>query len=678
LLHAGSILSVVSFESEIYFLQVVSVQAVVASEGEAGAALKEGGFSSQVRSVALARATASTQYTIDENPRETTTTGIAGGPIDRQVLPGVCPQLPPLSEALSFLRPDQSSRLSVVPHPDVPRLAERFRLCAGARSLSMCAVSVVGTDRDHHVTAALHEAAAASGRRCVDAGHSWAAFGYLHCGGSSTTTAALAASGALPDKLRGLDAAAEVAVEHAPSVLVLRLDNELSSDRHDRQDQEDRVWSALSRMAQRNIDAWGVAGGVTVVLVSDETLDGGGPLAQRILAAPYASSHPDANYIRRLWNDPWRGLDQECVDLLRGRPAAEIERAFQLCKADGNFRPSDTKSILRLLKHCCEKVDQERRTRSNAQSRIPSVRWEDIGGLCHVRREIVEAIDLPLRYPHLLPEGRANLRTGLLLWGPPGTGKTLVAKAVATECSLPFVSVRGPELMGSYIGESEENVRNVFVSARRLASQNLPPAAVLFFDELDSLAPRRGDRSSGGNVTDRVVATLFAELERRVEGVKVFCMGATNRPDLLDPALLRPGRLDRLIYMGADASDHSRILHAQIRRLRLDGVAKEMASFLAKSLPANLTGADLSTIATASLVRATDRLCTEADGELARRQSEGDAVTLDEVLRSWDEDKLKPLVTLEDLVESANEVVPSVDANEILRYSSLRDSFLSN
>jgi peroxin-6 len=415
-----------------------------------------------------------------------------------------------------------------------------------------------------------------------------------------------------------------------------------------------------------------------VVLVSGGALDGDGPLAQRLISAPYSASHPDDEYIRHLWDEPSGALDEECVELLRGRPAAEIERAFRLARADVDFSQSNGRDLVQLMKQCCGKVDQERRTRSHAQSRIPSVRWEDIGGLDHVRREILETIELPLRYPHLLPKNSENLRTGLLLWGPPGTGKTLVAKAVATECSLPFVSVRGPELMGSYIGESEENVRNVFASARRLASQNLPPAAVLFFDELDSLAPRRGGRSSGGNVTDRVVATLFAELERKAEGVKVFCMGATNRPDLLDPALLRPGRLDRLVYMGADASDHFSILHAQIRRLHLDGDAKEMAFFVAKNLSANLTGADLSTIATTALVRATDRLCAEADNELMRRQNEGEAITLEEVLQSWDDARLKPSVTLEDLVESSKRVVPSVDKSEIRRYSSLRDSFLSN
>jgi peroxin-6 len=562
-----------------------------------------------------------------------------------------------------------------VPHPDVRRLAERFRrrrgASAGGSSLDATtgAVSVVvGTDPDHHVTAALHRAASDSGRRCVDAGHSWAAFGYLR-------GAAQPSSGSLADKLRGLDVAAKLALEHAPSVLVLRLDGELSTDKHDRHDQESRVWSLLSHAVERNSDARGDAACVMVVLVTANSLDADGPLAQRLVAAPFTASRPDDRYIRYLWKGPAIDLDHRCIELLRGRPAAEIEKLFRICREDVDRRLSELKDTFQRLKSCCQQIDQARRNQSHAQSRIPAVRWEDIGGLDHVREEILEAIELPLRYPHLLPSGSESVRTGLLLWGPPGTGKTLVAKAVATECSLPFLSVRGPELMGSYIGESEENVRNVFTSARRLASQNQPPAAVLFFDELDSLAARRGGRASGGNVTDRVVATLLAELDRRSGGIIVFCIGATNRPDLLDPALLRPGRLDRLIYLGVEASDHARILLAHFRRLQLDGDAEHMASLVAQHLPANVTGADLSAISTAALVCAADRLCLAAESELARRNMNGEMITLKEVLDSWDEATLSPLATLADLLEAANRVVPSVDESELLRYTNLRTVF---
>lgn len=126
---------------------------------------------------------------------------------------------------------------------------------------------------------------------------------------------------------------------------------------------------------------------------------------------------------------------------------------------------------------------------------------------------------------------------GVLLYGPPGTGKTLLAKAVATSCSLNFFSVKGPELLNMYIGESEANVRRIFQRAR-----DAKPC-VIFFDELDSIAPKRGNQGDSGGVIDRIVSQLLAELDgMSVGGMDVFVIGATNRPDLLDPALLRPGR----------------------------------------------------------------------------------------------------------------------------------------
>ena len=170
-------------------------------------------------------------------------------------------------------------------------------------------------------------------------------------------------------------------------------------------------------------------------------------------------------------------------------------------------------------------------------------------------------------------------RSGILLYGPLGTGKTLVAKAVATECRLPFVSVKGPELLGSFVGESEGMVRDIFAEAAHLAAHNAGhhrQACVLFFDELDSLAPRRGDQAhGGGSVMDRVVATLLGELDRASSNSAgtgtIICMGATNRPNMLDPALLRPGRLDRLVYLGVSSSreDQAPVLAAQLNEVKL-------------------------------------------------------------------------------------------------------------
>lgn len=179
--------------------------------------------------------------------------------------------------------------------------------------------------------------------------------------------------------------------------------------------------------------------------------------------------------------------------------------------------------------------------------KIPNVQWSDVGGLTHVKDAVIETIQLPLSRPDLFAKGLKK-RSGILFYGPPGTGKTLLAKAIATEFSLNFFSVKGPELLNMYIGESEANVRRVFQRARDARP------CVVFFDELDSVAPKRGNQGDSGGVMDRIVSQLLAELDGMSDGEDtgggVFVIGATNRPDLLDQALLRPGRFDKMLYLG--------------------------------------------------------------------------------------------------------------------------------
>jgi len=268
------------------------------------------------------------------------------------------------------------------------------------------------------------------------------------------------------------------------------------------------------------------------------------------------------------------------------------------------------------------------------------------------------------------------------LKGPPGTGKTLVAKAVATECGLPFLSIKGPELLGSYVGESEANLRGVFQSAREAAEQNAPvSASILFFDELDSLAPKRGGVGDGGGVMERVVATLFAELDGDTAASstgRVFVMGATNRPDLLDPSLLRPGRLDRSVYLGiaTDPAERARILAAQLHKLKLDGGALEVSIQVESKLPPRLTGADFSTIASGALLQAVERLCRQADEEhLAALTAGQQGVEIHDILKSWDSEKCTPTVLLEDLLEAAKNVAPSVTQEELDRYERLKEQY---
>ncbi len=179
--------------------------------------------------------------------------------------------------------------------------------------------------------------------------------------------------------------------------------------------------------------------------------------------------------------------------------------------------------------------------------KIPNVQWSDVGGLTNVKDAVIETIQLPLSRPELFAKGLKQ-RSGILFYGPPGTGKTLLAKAIATEFSLNFFSVKGPELLNMYIGESEANVRRVFQRARDARP------CVVFFDELDSVAPKRGNQGDSGGVMDRIVSQLLAELDGMSDGEDtgggVFVIGATNRPDLLDQALLRPGRFDKMLYLG--------------------------------------------------------------------------------------------------------------------------------
>ncbi|HOS67788.1 MAG TPA: AAA family ATPase, partial [Methanoculleus sp.] len=174
---------------------------------------------------------------------------------------------------------------------------------------------------------------------------------------------------------------------------------------------------------------------------------------------------------------------------------------------------------------------------------IPDVKWEDVGGLEDVKAELAEAVEWPLKYPEIFASLDTEPPRGILLFGPPGTGKTLLAKAVANESESNFISVKGPELLSKWVGESERGVRQVFRKARQAAP------SIIFFDEIDALMPKRGTYIGSSHVTESVVSQILTELDGLEELNNVVVLGATNRPDMLDDALLRPGRLDRMIYV---------------------------------------------------------------------------------------------------------------------------------
>ena len=248
--------------------------------------------------------------------------------------------------------------------------------------------------------------------------------------------------------------------------------------------------------------------------------------------------------------------------------------------------------------------------------KIPNVTWDDVGGLVKVKTEILDTIQLPFEHPELFADGLKK-RSGVLLYGPPGTGKTLLAKAVATSCSLNFFSVKGPELLNMYIGESEANVRRVFQRAR-----DAKPC-VIFFDELDSVAPKRGNQGDSGGVMDRIVSQLLAELDGMAEGkggADVFVIGATNRPDLLDPALLRPGRFDRMLYLGVSDTHEAqlKIIQALTRKFKLDPHIDLRA--ISELCPFNYTGADFYALCSDAMLKAMSRKAEQIDARIGESQ----------------------------------------------------------
>lgn len=288
--------------------------------------------------------------------------------------------------------------------------------------------------------------------------------------------------------------------------------------------------------------------------------------------------------------------------------------------------------------------------------KIPNVGWDDVGGLENVKDAVMETIQLPLERPELFAKGMKK-RSGILFYGPPGTGKTLLAKAIATEFSLNFFSVKGPELLNMYIGESEANVRRVFQRARDARP------CVVFFDELDSVAPKRGNQGDSGGVMDRIVSQLLAELDGMSDGEDggggVFVIGATNRPDLLDSALLRPGRFDKMLYLGV-SDTHDKQLTIMEALTRKFAMHPEMSlRRVAETLPFTYTGADLYALCSDAMLKAITRRASAVDAKI--KAIPGGPVTTAYFFdhMATDED-IAVTVTEEDFFAAQRELVGSV------------------
>lgn len=219
---------------------------------------------------------------------------------------------------------------------------------------------------------------------------------------------------------------------------------------------------------------------------------------------------------------------------------------------------------------------------------VPNVTWNDIGGLEGVKRELQETIQYPVEHPEKFLKFGMNPSKGVLFYGPPGCGKTMLAKAIANECQANFISVKGPELLTMWFGESEANVREIFDKARAAAP------CVLFFDELDSIAKSRGMSAGDSGGSDRVLNQLLTEMDGMGAKKNVFVIGATNRPDQIDGALLRPGRLDQLIYIPLpDQGSRLAVLKAALRK---SPIAADVDLAYLAQVTQGYSGADLTEI----------------------------------------------------------------------------------
>jgi len=238
---------------------------------------------------------------------------------------------------------------------------------------------------------------------------------------------------------------------------------------------------------------------------------------------------------------------------------------------------------------------------------LPKITWDDVGGLTDPKQQVQEAVEWPLSTPEKFERMGVEAPKGVLLYGPPGTGKTLMAKAVANETNANFISVRGPQLLSKWVGESEKAIRQTFRKARQVSP------TIIFFDELDSLAPSRGEQA-GTNVSERVVNQLLTELDGLEEMGEVMVIGATNRPDMIDPALIRSGRFDRLVMVGApDQGGREQILdiHTGDTPLAPDVSLREVAE-----ITDGYVGSDLESI------------CREAAIEALREDDDADEVEM--------------------------------------------------
>jgi transitional endoplasmic reticulum ATPase len=265
---------------------------------------------------------------------------------------------------------------------------------------------------------------------------------------------------------------------------------------------------------------------------------------------------------------------------------------------------------------------------------VPDIKWEDIGGLSTIKQELQEAVEWPLKYLGVFTYADATPPKGILLYGPPGTGKTLMAKAAANESEANFISIKGPELLSKWVGESEKGVREIFRKARQAAP------CIIFFDELDAIAPTRGGDHGDSHVTERVISQFLTEMDGLEILTNVVVIGATNRPDIIDPALLRPGRFDRILYVPPpDRESRLQIIkiHTKKKPLAEDVNLEDLAD-----KTDGYTGADIASLSSAAVMLALREHITKyPDSKEAEKQTKDLKITM----KNFDDamKKIRPL-----------------------------------
>ena len=267
----------------------------------------------------------------------------------------------------------------------------------------------------------------------------------------------------------------------------------------------------------------------------------------------------------------------------------------------------------------------------------PNVKWKDIGGLVQLKEDLKEAVDWPLSHPDAFKRLGIRPPRGILIYGPPGSGKTLLAKAVATESEANFIQIKGPSLLNMWVGESERGMRRIFEKARQVAP------TIIFFDEIDAIAPKRG-RSYGDKVTERMVTTLLAEMDGLESLNDVIVVAATNRPDILDPALLRPGRFDKIISTKIP-DKKARLEIFKIHTLKMP-LSKEVNLEKLSDSTENYVGADI------------EAICREAG------------------LAALREDIKSKEVTLKHFTHALKIVNPSISQEDLKRYMEIEEEYI--